>query len=162
MLGAMVCVLLAAAGANAQNGGRRGSEREGGYRAPAGGYAPAPRFRGGGPMDRRAPGGALYGYAPPEPYATPRYAAPLPRRPFTAIPGWRETPEAIPGLRAHRMAPLGGVIQSIQRLSPGRQLDAEVGYLGGRPVYRVLWVTVRGRRMDYVVDAETGAIISGR
>jgi hypothetical protein len=112
--------------------------------------------------DRRAPGEALYGYAPPAPYAPPRYAAPPPRRPFVAIPGWREAPEQIPRPNGRRMAPLGGVIQSIQRLTPGRQLDAEVGYLGGRPVYRVLWVTVRGRRMDYVVDAESGVILSGR
>jgi uncharacterized membrane protein YkoI len=82
------------------------------------------------------------------------------------MPGWRAAPEAEPGLGpargAARMAPLGRVIESLARRTPGRQLDAEMGYLGDRPVYRVLWLTERGRRMDIVVDAETGAVISGR
>jgi uncharacterized membrane protein YkoI len=60
------------------------------------------------------------------------------------------------------MASLGWVIESIRRLSPGRQLDANVDYMDGRPVYRVRWLTVHGRRMDYLVDAETGVILSGR
>jgi uncharacterized membrane protein YkoI len=60
------------------------------------------------------------------------------------------------------MASLGWVIQSIQRRSPGRQLDSDVGYVDGRAVYRVRWLTLRGRRMDYIVDAETGVILNGR
>jgi uncharacterized membrane protein YkoI len=60
------------------------------------------------------------------------------------------------------MASLGWVIERIQHRSPGRQLDAEIDYLGGRPVYRVLWVTAQGRRVDYLVDAATGVILSGR
>jgi hypothetical protein len=111
--------------------------------------------------DRRTPGEVLYGFTPPDPYAVPRYPAPPPRRPFMTMPGWREAPE-LRGPRGRQLAPLGAVIQSIQRRAPGRQLDAEVGYLGGRSVYRVLWLTARGRRMDYVVDAETGAILSER
>ena len=44
--------------------------------------------------------------------------------------------------------------------TPGRHLDAglETG-AGGRPVYRVRWAAEDGRRIDYVVDAEIGAII---
>jgi len=114
-------------------------------------------------MDRPPSGGGFYGYVPGGGgYAPPRYAAPPPRRPFLAVPGWRAAPEEAPGLRGRRMASLGGVIQSLQRRSPGRQLDAEVGYLDGRTVYRVLWLTERGRRMDYIVDAETGAVLSAR
>jgi uncharacterized membrane protein YkoI len=60
------------------------------------------------------------------------------------------------------MASLGWVIESIQHRSPGRQLDAYMDYVDGRPVYRVRWLTVHGRRMDYLVDAMTGAILSGR
>jgi uncharacterized membrane protein YkoI len=60
------------------------------------------------------------------------------------------------------MASLGFVIESIRRRSPGRQLDADVDFMDGRPVYRVRWLTVHGRRMDYLVDAETGVILSGR
>jgi len=53
------------------------------------------------------------------------------------------------------------VIERLQRRSPGRQLDAEINYMDGRPVYRVIWLTVRGRRIDYIVDATTGAILAG-
>ena len=60
------------------------------------------------------------------------------------------------------MASLGWVIETIRRRSPGRQLDADVGYIDGRPVYRVRWLTEHGRRMDYLVDAATGVILSGR
>jgi uncharacterized membrane protein YkoI len=60
------------------------------------------------------------------------------------------------------MASLGWVIEGIRRQSPGRELDANVDYMDGRAVYRVRWLTARGRRMDYIVDAETGAILSGR
>jgi uncharacterized membrane protein YkoI len=60
------------------------------------------------------------------------------------------------------MASLGWVIESIGRRSPGRVLDAQVEDRGGRAVYRVLWLTTHGRRMDYIVDAETGVVLSGR
>ncbi len=30
-----------------------------------------------------------------------------------------------------------------------------------RPIYRVRWMTHNGRRMDYLIDAATGAILSG-
>jgi uncharacterized membrane protein YkoI len=60
------------------------------------------------------------------------------------------------------MASLGWVIEGIRRRSPGRQLDAQVAYIDGRPVYRVRWLTEHGRRTDYIVDAETGVILNGR
>jgi uncharacterized membrane protein YkoI len=60
------------------------------------------------------------------------------------------------------MASLGWVVESIDRRSPGRVLDARVEDLGGRPVYRVIWLTVHGRRMEYTVDAATGAVLDGR
>jgi uncharacterized membrane protein YkoI len=53
------------------------------------------------------------------------------------------------------------VIESIGRRSPGRVLDARVEDRGGRPVYRVLWLTTHGRRIAYIVDAETGAVLGG-
>jgi uncharacterized membrane protein YkoI len=54
------------------------------------------------------------------------------------------------------------VIESIQRRSPGHELDADVDFIDGRQVYRILWVTPQGRRMDMIVDAETGAMLSAR
>ena len=58
--------------------------------------------------------------------------------------------------------PLAQVIETIRRLTPGRQLDAglEAG-AGGREVYRVRWAAADGRRIDYLVDAKTGAVLSG-
>ena len=67
-----------------------------------------------------------------------------------------------PGPRRGRIAPLGSVIESMQRRAPGRELDADLFFMDGRQVYRILWVTAHGRRMDVIVDAETGALLSER
>jgi hypothetical protein len=75
---------------------------------------------------------------------------------------WREQQlEARQGVRRGNLAPLSQVIGQIQRRTPGRQLDAGIEYQGERPVYRVRWVTSGGRRIDYIVDGATGAILSG-
>ncbi|MBV8592835.1 MAG: PepSY domain-containing protein [Caulobacteraceae bacterium] len=75
--------------------------------------------------------------------------------------GWREQQEeARSGVREGAFAPLGQVIRGIGHRSPGRQLDAGIEYWGARPVYRVRWMTNSGRRVDYIVDAATGAILS--
>ena len=47
------------------------------------------------------------------------------------------------------------------RARPAAQLDAGLEYRSGRPIYRVRWMTRDGRRIDYLVDAATGAILSG-
>ncbi|MDB5479282.1 MAG: Propeptide PepSY amd peptidase [Caulobacteraceae bacterium] len=137
--------------------------------------------RGGPPLGRPVGPPEGFTYAPPPPryisppprYVSPppRYVSPPPRRPYEAPPGWRAAPRQPPGIEGPRpsagmegprMASLGFVIESIKRRSPGRQLDADVDFMDGRPVYRVRWLTVHGRRMDYLVDAETGVILSGR
>jgi uncharacterized membrane protein YkoI len=52
------------------------------------------------------------------------------------------------------------VISQIHRRYPGgRMLDAGTENRGGRTVYRVRWATGDGRRVDYIVDAQTGQII---
>jgi hypothetical protein len=135
---------------------------------PAGGYA-------GRPAGRREPPPEAYGerpryapYAPPPPREDfPRGASPRGDFAPRGEPpggGWRAGPQPPPRSMPYpgRMASLGWVIERIQHRSPGRQLDAEIDYLGGRPVYRVLWVTAQGRRVDYLVDAATGVILSGR
>ena len=55
---------------------------------------------------------------------------------------------------------MGQVMQNIRRRTPGRPLDAglETGP-DGRPVYRVRWGAANGRRIDYIIDARTGAIL---
>ena len=47
------------------------------------------------------------------------------------------------------------------RARPGRQLDAGLEYRATSPIYRVRWMTRNGRRVDYMIDAATGAILSG-
>jgi uncharacterized membrane protein YkoI len=76
--------------------------------------------------------------------------------------GWREQQqEARKGVQEGNM-PLAQVIERINRVTPGRALDAglETG-ADGRPVYRVRWATKDGRRIDYLVDARTGQIQGG-
>ncbi|MFT4252143.1 MAG: hypothetical protein QM608_06645, partial [Caulobacter sp.] len=53
--------------------------------------------------------------------------------------------------------PLSAVIDNIARRTPGRLLDAG---LEGRN-YRIRWATTDGRRIDFIVDAESGRILSG-
>lgn len=103
-------------------------------------------------QDRRSRGGED-SYAYPQPRFVP--AAP----PEAAIQGWRTRPVEPAAPRNGRMASLGWVIGRIQQRTPGRQLDAALDTMDGRPVYRVLWLSARGRRMDYYVDAETGVIL---
>jgi uncharacterized membrane protein YkoI len=45
-----------------------------------------------------------------------------------------------------------------QSAGPGHHLDGSREDRGGRTVYRIQWVTERGERRDYVVDAQTGAV----
>jgi hypothetical protein len=125
--------------------------------APGRGYAPRPYPRSPPPPEREGPPGPYRGYGPG--YAP--VAPPPAIRGGPPIAGWRAAPHPPPGPRLGRLASLGWVIERLQRRSPGRQLDAEINYMDGRPVYRVIWLTVRGRRIDYIVDATTGAILAG-
>jgi len=71
---------------------------------------------------------------------------------------WRQQQDqARGGVQSGRLVPLSRVIEMIGRRVPGRVLDAG---LEGRN-YRVRWATADGRRIDFIVDAETGQIISG-
>ena len=127
-----------------QGGGFRGPPERGmPYRsAPSGFYGPPPRGF----------------YRPP-----PGFDRPPPRGANSLGADWREQQEeARQGVRHGQLAPLGRVIQGIGRRAPGRQLDTGIEYRGGRPVYRVRWVTAHGRRIDYIVDAATGAILGER
>ena len=108
----------------------------------AGGYRPAP------PAYARYPG-----YEARGPYPAPRQNS--------LGADWREQQEeARSGVRMGQMAPLGRVIEGIGRHSAGRPLDAGIEYQNGRPAYRVRWMTTHGRRVDYIVDAATGAILA--
>ncbi len=74
--------------------------------------------------------------------------------------GWRQQQgEAREAVQSGRAIPLGRVMEQIRRRTPGRPLDAGLEQSGGRAVYRVRWAAEDGRRIDYIVDAETGAIL---
>ncbi len=68
--------------------------------------------------------------------------------------------DARAAVKQGRFVPLGRVIAEIRRRTPGRQLDAGLEQSGSRTVYRVRWATNDGRRIDYIVDAQSGAILS--
>ena len=87
-----------------------------------------------------------------------------PNRDTPAFGGeWREQQDFLrQGVRQGQLAPLGRVIANIREHTPGRQLDAGLEQMGPRLVYRVRWMTAQGRRVDYIVDAASGAIVSGR
>lgn len=88
--------------------------------------------------------------------------APQPPRPNSLGADWRlQQDEARQGVRTHQLMPLARVIQQVRARTPGRQLDTGLEYQGERPIYRVRWMTRDGRRIDYLVDATTGAILSG-
>ena len=54
------------------------------------------------------------------------------------------------------------MIAAIRARTPGRLLDSALERgPDGRSVYRVRWAADNGRRIDYLADAETGAILSG-
>lgn len=78
-------------------------------------------------------------------------------------PGWRggaEQDEARRAVREGRQISLGQALDAIRRRTPGRQLDAGMQPgPAGRMVYRVRWAAADGRRIDYLVDAQTGQII---
>jgi uncharacterized membrane protein YkoI len=68
--------------------------------------------------------------------------------------------EARQGVRQQHYMPLGRVLAEINRRNPGYQLDAGLEQWMGRTVYRVRWAASSGRRIDYIVDAVSGAILT--
>ena len=66
------------------------------------------------------------------------------------------------GVKQGRYVSLMRVIADINRRTPGYQLDAGLEQADGRAVYRVRWAATGGRRIDYIVDAVSGAILSSQ
>jgi hypothetical protein len=126
---------------------------------PPGTYGPGP---GRGPVYAAPAYPAPYGYRGyPPAYGSPAYAPSA--QPHYGFGGgdWRaQQMEVRQAVREGRHVPLSQAIQAVRRLTPGRQLDTglETGP-GGRTLYRVRWAASDGRRIDYLVDAATGAIL---
>ncbi len=80
------------------------------------------------------------------------------RGPDSLGAGWRaQSDQARDGVQSGQLVPLGRVIEMISRRVPGRVLDA--GLEGS--YYRVRWAANDGRRIDFIVDARSGQIVSG-
>lgn len=89
------------------------------------------------------------------------FAAQPPARGDSLGADWRpQQDEVRAGVRAGRVIPLGQATAAVQARIPGRLLDAglESGD-NGRQVYRVRWASSDGRRLDVIVDAQSGAIL---
>jgi hypothetical protein len=132
----------------AGGGGKHGFRGDGG-----------PRMEGRGPYGRPDP--RFYGRPDRRPYDGRPVFVPRNHPPNSLGAGWRQQQdEARQGVRQGRFIPLRQVLPELRRRSPGRQLDAgiEQGF-DGRPVYRVRWGAANGRRIDYIIDAQTGRII---
>ena len=155
---ATACVaLLLGAGAGHSQGRPPGRVAAAQGAPPHGYYAP--------PSYRPAPRAPYPDHQPPPPNYGPYggYAPAYPPRANSLGAEWREQQDqARQGVRMGQMAPLGRVIEGIHSRTPGRELDAGIEFLGPRPVYRVRWITAQGRRVDYIVDAATGQILSER
>jgi uncharacterized membrane protein YkoI len=63
-------------------------------------------------------------------------------------------------VRAGRQVPLSRVLQMIAQRTPGRHLNTTQDNVGGRPAYVVQWQMQDGRVVIFIVDAESGAILS--
>ena len=170
---ATACLAMTVAGAGqAQQRSRGGPVGGAAGHMAAGprGYGPPAAYGRGAPGAAYGRGPLPYGRGGPQSFPQrypPGYGGygryPSPYEPRAALGGWREQQDVLrQGVRQGQLAPLGRVIGSIRQVTPGRQLDAQIEYLGPRMVYRVQWVTDRGRRVDYIVDAASGAILNSR
>lgn len=70
----------------------------------------------------------------------------------------RGAPPAEPKAAANK--PLSEIEAIIARQYPGHRLEAKLDQQDGKTVYRIAWSADPGRRIDFVVDAQTGAILS--
>jgi uncharacterized membrane protein YkoI len=106
--------------------------------------------------------GAAAAQPPRPPPRPPAALQPPPRRPNSLGADWRlQQDEVRRAVRQRQLVPLGSVIAQIGARTPGRQLDTGLEYQDGRAIYRVRWMTRDGRRVDYLIDATTGAILGG-
>jgi hypothetical protein len=100
------------------------------------------------------------GAAPPPPFVP--VPPPPAHRPNSLGADWRlQQDEVRLGVQKRQLMPLGRLIEKISRRTPGRQLDTGLEEVNGRPTYRVRWMTRDGRRIDYLIDATSGAILRG-
>lgn len=74
--------------------------------------------------------------------------------------GRRDQDAAREAVRGGRQVPLSQVIAMISARTPGRQLNTTMGDFQGRSAYFVQWQTDDGRVIIFIVDAQSGGILS--
>ena len=132
-------------GGNGEGRGGRWSGGQGQGQGQAGRGAPEGRWNGGYPGGEPGPA-----YAPPH------------GRVMSGPEPYREQDEARDGVRSGSIRSMGWVVGRLERSHAGRMLDAQLEQgPAGRPVYRVIWAGADGRRSDFIIDAQTGAILQG-
>ena len=151
--------------ADHDHGRGEGGWQRGGGESHGSGYGRGGRWGGpGGPpgqVGRGGPGEGRWGGYPAGPEAgPPGYAEPpRARAPQEIYRG--EQDEAREGVRSGQIKSMGWIVGRLQSRG-GRMLDANLGQgPNGQPVYRVIWASPDGRRVDYIIDARTGAILQG-
>ena len=87
-------------------------------------------------------------------------AQPWPDNGRPVFGGEQDQDRARDAVRAGLQAPLSRVLQMIAARTPGRHLNTTQGDFGGRPAYFVQWQMPDGRVVIFIVDAESGAILS--
>jgi len=94
--------------------------------------------------------------------ATPALAQPGTGRDSLGADWRQQQGEARQKVKDGSHVPLEKVVDEIRHRTPGRLLDAGIETDGeGRSVYRVRWAAQDGRRIDFLVDASNGSILSG-
>jgi uncharacterized membrane protein YkoI len=94
--------------------------------------------------------------------SAPALAQPAPGRDSLGADWRQQQGEARQRVKDGSHVPLERVVDEIRRRTPGRLLDAGIETGGdGRSVYRVRWAAQDGRRIDFLVDAASGSILSG-
>ncbi len=76
--------------------------------------------------------------------------------------GRAEQDRARDAVRGGQARPLGEIIAGVRNVCPGTFLGASLQRQGQGYLYRVQILTPSGRRITFLVDAGTGAIVSGR
>ncbi len=102
---------------------------------------------------------ALTGIAPAQSVAAAPAPQPQPAGDSLGADWGTQQDDARAGVRQGRYIPLAQAIEIVRRRSPGHQLDAGIEQWNGRVVYRIRWAADKGRRVDYIVDAVSGAIL---
>jgi len=89
--------------------------------------------------------------------------------PAQARPGWREGlgqsfDAQRPGefSRDRQRTPLLGVVQRLERRVGGQMLDARVVDGDRGEMYVIKWLTEDGRKIEFLVDAKSGAVLDQR